>query len=76
MKAACPKPMKGTEMPNPRRGSAGDCTCYYAHSVLFLPMHSLVKGFRLSHALCILSHSLLAMHIVLFLPMQSSLTSF
>ena len=35
-------------------------------------MHSLLKGFRLCHALCILSRSLLAVHAhsVLFLPMQ------
>ena len=36
----------------------------HAHSVLFLPMYSLLKGFRLSHALCILSCSLLVMHIL------------
>ena len=81
--------MKGTEVPNPRCSSALDCTCCYVHSVLFLRMHSLYKVFRLSHALYILSCSFLctvcskvsdslmfAMRIVLFLPMQSLLTSF
>ena len=71
-----PVTIKSTEVPNPRRSSACDCTCYHARSVLFLPMHSVLKGFRLFHALCILSLSLLAMRIVLFLPMQSLLTSF
>ena len=40
----------------------------HAHSVLFLPMHSLLKGFRLSHA----CHA----HSVLFLPMHSLLKGF
>ena len=40
----------------------------HAHSVLFLPMHSLLKGFRLSHAF----HA----HSVLFLPMHSLLKGF
>ena len=39
--------MKGTEVPNPPVPSACDCTCCNVHSVLFLPMHSLLKGFRL-----------------------------
>ena len=40
------KIMKGTEVPNPRRSSACDCTCvltrtdHCTHSVLFLPMNS------------------------------------
>ena len=50
------KRMKGTEVPNPRRSSACDCTCVLT---------------RLSR-----DSLMLAMHIVLFLPMQSSLTSF
>ena len=56
--------MKGAKVPNPRRSSACDCTCCHAHSVLFLPMHSLLKGFRFSHA----CHA----HSVLFLPTESS----
>ena len=40
--------MKGTEVPNPQQSSACGCTCCLAHSVLFLPMQSLLKGFRLS----------------------------
>ena len=56
--------MKGTEVPNPRRSSACNCTCCHAHSVFLLPMHSLLKGFRFSHVLCILSRSLLVMHIL------------
>ena len=62
---------ESTEVPNPRRRSACDCTCvltrtdHYALFCSILPMNSLLQGFRLSHA----CH-------VLFLPMLSSLTSF
>ena len=45
--SAAPK-MKGTEVPNPRRSRLSHAC--HTHSVLFLPMHSLLKGFRLSHA--------------------------
>ena len=67
--------MKGTEVPNPRHSSTFDCTCCHVHSVLFLPTHSLLKGFRLS---CFrYSILLFACHAYcLFLPMQSSLTIF
>ena len=58
--------MKGTEVPNPWRSTLSHAC--HTHSVLFLPMHSLLKGFRLSHACFV--------HSVLFLPIQSSLTSF
>ena len=51
--------MEGTEVPNPRRSSACDCTCM------------LIRNRTLSH-----DSLMLAMRIVLFLPMQSSLTSF
>ena len=48
--------MKGTEVPNPRRISACDCTCVltrlsrdsHAHSVLFQPMQSSLTNFRRS----------------------------
>ena len=36
--------MKSTEVPNPRRSSACDCTCCHAHFVLFLPMQSLLTS--------------------------------
>ena len=49
--------MEGTEVPNPWRSSACDCTC--------------VLEKRLSR-----DSLMLAMRIVLFLPMQSSLMSF
>ena len=58
--------MKDTEVPNPWRSRLSHAC--HMHSVLFLPMHSLLKGFRLSHACFV--------HSVLFLPIQSSLTSF
>ena len=51
--------MKGTEVPNPRRSSACDCTCV------------LTRNRSLCH-----DSLMLAMRIVLFLPVQSSLTSF
>ena len=67
--------MKGTEVPNPRRSSACDCTCVltrsitvlwlshtcHAHSVLFLPVQSLLTSFRRSlKSLCNLSLAFLA----------------
>ena len=53
--------MKGTEVPNPRRSSACDCTCV------------LTRNRSLSRDSLILAcHA----HSVLFLPVQSSLTSF
>ena len=53
------KLMKGTEVPNPRRSSACNCTCV------------LTRNRSPSR-----DSLMLAMRIVLFLPMQSSLTSF
>ena len=67
--------MKGTEVRNPRRSSACDCTCCHAHSVLFLPMHSLFKRFRLScfwHSISLFA----CLAYCLFLPMQSSFMIF
>ena len=53
--------MKGTEVPNPRRSSACDCTCV------------LTRNRSLSRDSRVLATDV---HSVLLLPMQSFLTSF